>query len=231
MPDPVFGPSPSYQSSPQARAFPPYISYHFPSVTSSVLHPSPLPASAQVKAPVIPCLDPPIVTIYRTRRGFLGSCAILSYVMWSQTPVEQHRLALVTMHMLPSTRGTVSAFTISVFRCSIAPPHDCCLRFKRPVISTLARLAPGSLAKLWPDGTYTRKMSQASPSAPHVPHRSLNQIHATFMPDAAQAVNRFPLSLSWDLYRTPVLTSPKLFRRLIGWFAFPRLSDPYLPRS
>ena len=34
------------------------------------------------------------MTIYRTRRGFLGSYAILSYVMWSQTPVEQHRLAV-----------------------------------------------------------------------------------------------------------------------------------------
>ena len=31
----------------------------------------------------------------------------------------------------------------------------------------------------------------------HVPYRSLNQIHATFMPDAAQAVSRFPLDLSW----------------------------------
>jgi len=31
----------------------------------------------------------------------------------------------------------------------------------------------------------------------HVPYRSLNQSHATFMPDAAQAVSRFPLDLSW----------------------------------
>ena len=31
----------------------------------------------------------------------------------------------------------------------------------------------------------------------HVPHRSLNQSHATFMPDAAQAVSRCPLDLSW----------------------------------
>ena len=32
----------------------------------------------------------------------------------------------------------------------------------------------------------------------HVPHKSLDQVHATFMPGAAQAVNRFPLSLSWS---------------------------------
>jgi hypothetical protein len=30
----------------------------------------------------------------------------------------------------------------------------------------------------------------------HVPHKSLNQVRATFMPDAAHAVNRFPVDLS-----------------------------------
>ncbi len=30
-----------------------------------------------------------------------------------------------------------------------------------------------------------------------VPHKSLNQSHATFMPDAAQAISRCPLDLSW----------------------------------
>jgi hypothetical protein len=28
----------------------------------------------------------------------------------------------------------------------------------------------------------------------HVPHKSLDQGHAIFMPDAAQAINRFPLN-------------------------------------
>src|SRR5664280_1980126 len=32
----------------------------------------------------------------------------------------------------------------------------------------------------------------------HVPHESLDQVHATFMPDATQAVSRFPLGLSWS---------------------------------
>ena len=32
----------------------------------------------------------------------------------------------------------------------------------------------------------------------HVPHKSLIQVRATFMPDAAQAVNRFPPDLSWS---------------------------------
>jgi len=32
----------------------------------------------------------------------------------------------------------------------------------------------------------------------HVPHEGLDQVHATFMPDATQAVSRFPLDLSWS---------------------------------
>ena len=41
----------------------------------------------------------------------------------------------------------------------------------------------------------------------HVPHKSLDQIRATFMPDAAQAVNRLLLNLSWSMVSPPVLTS------------------------
>jgi hypothetical protein len=65
----------------------------------------------------------------------------------------------------------------------------------------------------------------------HVPHKSLTQIRATFTPEAAQAVNRLPLNLSWNQYRTPVLTSSIFFRRLIEWFACARLSESHLPRS
>jgi len=50
----------------------------------------------------------------------------------------------------------------------------------------------------------------------HVPHKSLNQVRATFMPDVAQTVNRFPLSLSWRMVRPPVLTSSNSFRHLIS---------------
>ena len=48
----------------------------------------------------------------------------------------------------------------------------------------------------------------------HVPHKSQDQVPATFMPDATQAVNRFPLDLSWNIERTPVLTSSLTFRHL-----------------
>jgi len=65
----------------------------------------------------------------------------------------------------------------------------------------------------------------------HVPHKSLTQIHATFTPEAAQAVSRLPLNLSWTHNRNPVLTSSIIFRRLIEWFAFARLSESHLPRS
>ena len=41
----------------------------------------------------------------------------------------------------------------------------------------------------------------------HVPHKSPDQVRATFMPDAAQAVNRSPPDLSWRSGSPPVLTS------------------------
>ena len=64
-----------------------------------------------------------------------------------------------------------------------------------------------------------------------IPHKSLTQFHAIFTPEAAQAVSRFSLNLSWTHNRNPVLTSSIIFRRLIEWFAFARLSESYLPRS
>src|ERR1035437_1942916 len=50
----------------------------------------------------------------------------------------------------------------------------------------------------------------------HVPHESLVQVRATFMPDVDQAVNRFPLDLSWSPVCPPVLTSSFSFRHLIS---------------
>jgi len=50
----------------------------------------------------------------------------------------------------------------------------------------------------------------------HVPHKSLDQVHATFMPDAAQAVSRLPLDSSWKFERPPVLTPSSCFRHLIS---------------
>ena len=65
----------------------------------------------------------------------------------------------------------------------------------------------------------------------HVPHKSLTQVHAVFTPEAAWAVYRFPPNLSRTQYRSSVLTSSLIFRRLIDRFACARLPEPYLPRS
>jgi len=50
----------------------------------------------------------------------------------------------------------------------------------------------------------------------HVSHKSLDQVRTTFMPGAAQAVNRLPLDSSWKLERPPVLTPSSCFRHLIS---------------
>jgi hypothetical protein len=55
----------------------------------------------------------------------------------------------------------------------------------------------------------------------HVQHRSLDQDHATFMPDATQAVSRFPLGPSRVNDSPPVSTSPLRFRHVLsGSLAF-----------
>ncbi len=49
-----------------------------------------------------------------------------------------------------------------------------------------------------------------------VPHKSLSQGHATFMPDAAWPVNRFPPGLSWANDSHPVSTPSLRFRHVIS---------------
>ena len=62
--------------------------------------------------------------------------------------------------------------------------------------STLLRVAPplcpaSVLSLLWVLHLSFSLVIRATGS--HVPCQSLNQIHATFMPDPTQAVNRYPL--------------------------------------
>ena len=65
----------------------------------------------------------------------------------------------------------------------------------------------------------------------HVPHKSLDHVHATFMPEAIWPVNRFPPDLSRSNDYPPVLTSSLRFRHFIsGSLAFVSI-DPYLTRS
>ena len=52
----------------------------------------------------------------------------------------------------------------------------------------------------------TRIMSRSSP----VPLQSPSQARATFMPDTAKAVNRYPSGLPQDSIKAPVLLSPRL---------------------
>jgi hypothetical protein len=45
----------------------------------------------------------------------------------------------------------------------------------------------------------------------HFPHKNLAQVHATFMPDAVQAVNRFLLDSSWSGVRLQFRHHPFVF--------------------
>ena len=64
-----------------------------------------------------------------------------------------------------------------------------------------------------------------------VPHNSPDQVRATFMPDAIQAVSRSLLDLSWSSVSPQFRHRRHLFSTPHQWFACARLPEPYLTRS
>ncbi|MEY4579674.1 MAG: hypothetical protein RL701_4377, partial [Pseudomonadota bacterium] len=65
----------------------------------------------------------------------------------------------------------------------------------------------------------------------HVPHQSLIRTHATFMPDAAQPVNRHPLGSIPGQPSIPVSTPSVKLTTCHRWFTCVRLPESHLPRS
>ena len=75
------------------------------------------------------------------------------------------------------------------------------------------------LSFLW--GLHLNFSLNIGATASHVPHKSLVQVHAAFMPDATWAVCRFPPDLSRVNDYPPVLTPFLRFRHVIsGSLAF-----------
>ncbi len=65
----------------------------------------------------------------------------------------------------------------------------------------------------------------------HVPYKSLIELRAAYMPDAAWAVSVHLPSLSREKGQPPVLTSPNPLSTLLQRFACARLSQSYLSKS
>ena len=65
----------------------------------------------------------------------------------------------------------------------------------------------------------------------HVPHRSLIQVHAAFMPGAEWALNRYAPPLSRRPHSPAVSTPVRSFRHVIGRFTFVRLHGSHLTQS
>ncbi len=65
----------------------------------------------------------------------------------------------------------------------------------------------------------------------HVPHRSLIQVHAAFMPGAEWALNRFAPPLSRRPHPPAVSTPSSSSRHVIGRFTFVRLHGSHLTQS
>ena len=85
------------------------------------------------------------------------------------------------------------------------------------------------LSRLW--DRHLRFSLHIGTTGSHVPRRSLDQVHAISMPDAAQTINRLPLDLSC---RPPSIRSFDAVSDISTphqWFACTHLLDPYRTRS
>ena len=81
------------------------------------------------------------------------------------------------------------------------------------------------LSRLW--GHHLRFFLNIGTTGSHVPHKSLDQVHAISMPDAAQTINRLPLDLSC---RPPSIRSFDAISDISTphqWFACAHLLVPY----
>jgi hypothetical protein len=65
----------------------------------------------------------------------------------------------------------------------------------------------------------------------HVPHKSLYQVHAIFMPEVIWPVGRYPPDLSQGNDYPLVLTLIPTLSTLQQWFIYIRLHDTYLTGS
>ncbi len=101
--------------------------------------------------------------------------------------------------------------------------------------SSLLRVAPplcsaSVLSLLW--GLHLSFSLNIGATGSHVPNISLDQVHATFMPDAAWAVNRSPPDLSRINDYPPVLTPSLRFRHFIsGSLTFVSIESYLIPSS
>ena len=84
-------------------------------------------------------------------------------------------------------------------------------------------------SRLW--GHHLRFSLSIGTTGSHVPHKSLDQVHAISMPDAAQTINRLPLGLSCRPPSTHSFDAISDISTPHQWFACAHLLDPYLTRS
>ncbi|MDH3574882.1 MAG: hypothetical protein OEM90_14895 [Desulfobacteraceae bacterium] len=85
------------------------------------------------------------------------------------------------------------------------------------------------LSRLW--GHHLRFSLNIGTTGSHVPHKSLDQVHAISMPDAAQTIDRLPLGLSCRPPSTRSFDAISDISTPHQWFACAHLPDPYLTRS
>ena len=109
--------------------------------------------------------------------------------------------------------------------------HSSLRRFEACTCMPTSEDLPPSPSQFRTAGESSIPRSRSWRKGSQVPHKSLNQVHAAFMPDADWTVSRLPPDLSRVNDYPPVLTSFLRFRQVIVRFAFARLLGPYLTES
>ena len=84
-------------------------------------------------------------------------------------------------------------------------------------------------SRLW--GRHLRFSLSIGTTGSHVPRKSLDQVHAISMPDAAQTIDRLPLGLSCRPPSTHSFDAISDISTPHQWFAYAHLLDPHLTQS
>ena len=96
---------------------------------------------------------------------------------------------------LASLAGSSHFWLTNKFSRTMQPLRSSLITKPSSLLRATPPLCPASVLSLsW--GLHLSFSLNIRTTGSHVPHKSLDQVHATFMPSTAQAVNRSPLDLS-----------------------------------
>jgi len=147
--------------------------------------------------------------------------------------LSHHPARVIARRLPPSAEPSGSSRFDPVGPCSTAMTHPLRSTGITPLHNYYEAVRPSPAHRyFWPRGwSRLRLFPWHRRPGSHVPYKSLIELRAVYMPDAAWAVSVHPPSLSREKGQPPVLTSSNRFSTLHRRFAYARLSQSCLPKS